>query len=86
MLDIIEFIWYFLQKNPYKKPPKMSFIHFMFLKLIKTTKKCLICWNLLGVFMKKVLIKNSKFILYSLYFLKIFQNHPKMFTSFEFIR
>ena len=47
----------------------MSFIHFMSLKLlIKTTQKCLIFWNLLGVFINKVLIKNSKFFLYCLFF------------------
>ena len=58
MLDIMEFI--------------MSFIHFMSLNLIKTTQKCLIFWSLLGVPINKVLIKNSKFILHSRYFLEIF--------------
>ena len=64
----------------------MSFIHFMSLKFIKTTQKCIIFWNLLGVFIKKVLIKNSKFILHSLYFLESFRNHRKMFAIFDFIR
>ena len=57
----------------------------MSLKPIKTTQKCLIFWNLLGVLINKVLIKNSKFILHSLYFLKTFRNHPKIFAIFEFI-
>ena len=60
----------------------MSFIHFMSFKLIKTTQKCLIFCNLLGVLINKVLIKNSKFILHSLHFLKIFKNHPKIFFRF----
>ena len=69
MLDIMEFIWQFLQKNAYEKSKKMSFIHFMPLKpLIKTTQKCLIFWNLLGIFINKVLVKKSKFMLYSLFF------------------
>ena len=63
----------------------MSFIHFMSLKLAKTAQKCLIFWNLLGALINKVLIKNSKFIFYSLYFLEIFRNQPKMFAIFEFI-
>ena len=64
----------------------MSFIHFMSLKLIKTTQKCLIFWNLLGVLINKVLIKKSKFILHSFYFLQMFRNHPKMFAIFKLIR
>ena len=52
----------------------MSFIHFMPLKLIKTTPKCLIFSNLLSVLINKVLIKNSKFI-FQIYFLEIFRNH-----------
>ena len=67
------------------KNSNMPFIHFMSLKLIKTTQKCLIFWNLLGVVINKVLTKKSKFILYSLYFLGIFRNHPT-FAIFEFIR
>ena len=63
----------------------MSFIHFMLFKLIKTTQKCLIFRDLLGVLINKVLIKNSKFIIHSLYFLKIFRNHSKIFVIFEFI-
>ena len=51
----------------------MSFIHIMSLKPIKTTQKCLIFWNLLGALTNKVLIKNSKFILHSLYFLEVFK-------------
>ena len=39
MLDIMEFIKKFFQKNAYKK--FLSFIHFMSLKIIKTTQKCL---------------------------------------------
>ena len=58
----------------------------MSLKFIKTTKKCLIFWNLLGVLINKVLVKNSKFILHSLYFIETFQNRPEMFAIFEFIR
>ena len=58
----------------------------MSLKFIKTTKKCLIFWNLLGVLINKVLVKNSKFILHSLYFIETFQNHPEMFAISEFIR
>ena len=42
----------------------------MFLKLIKTTQIQLIFWHLLGALINKVLIKDSKFILHSLYFLK----------------
>ena len=42
--------------------------------------------NLLGVLINNVLIKNSKFILHSLHFLKIFRNHPKIFAIFGFIR
>ena len=60
-------------------------IYFMSLKLIKTTQKCLIIWNLLGVLIHKVLIKNYKFIIHSLYLLEIFRNHPKMFAILEFI-
>ena len=58
----------------------------MSLKVIKTTQKRLIFWNLVGVFINKVLIKNSKFILRSLYLLEFFQNHPKIFAIFEAIR
>ena len=58
----------------------MSFIHFMSFKLIKTTRKCLIFWNLLRALINIVLIKNTKFILHSLYFLQIFRNHPKFFA------
>ena len=64
----------------------MSFIHFISLKFIKITQKCLIFWNLLDVLTNKVLMKNSKFILHSLHFIEIFQNHSKMFTIFEFIK
>ena len=38
----------------------MPFIHFMSLKLIKTTQKCVIFWNLFGALLNKVLMKNSK--------------------------
>ena len=64
----------------------MSFIHFISLKFIKITQKCLIFWNLLDVLTNKVLMKNSKFILHSLHFIEIFQSHSKMFTIFEFIK
>ena len=50
----------------------MSFIHFMPLKLIKTTQKCLIFWNLLGACINKVLIQNSKF-----FSLKFFETTQK---------
>ena len=60
-------------------------IHFISLKLIKTTQKCLMLWNLLGVLKIKVLIKNSIFILHSLFLLEIFRNHPKTFAIFKFI-
>ena len=40
----------------------MPFIYFMSLKLIKTTQKCLILWNSLGVLINIVLIK--KFQIY----------------------
>ena len=56
----------------------MSFIHFMSFKLIKTTQKCLIFWNLLGVLINKVLIKipNLSFIHFiSLKFLKTTQKY-----------
>ena len=62
----------------------MSFIHFLSLKLVKTFQKYLIFLNLLGVLRTKMFMKNSKFILYSLYFLEIFRNHPKIFAVFEF--
>ena len=39
---------------------------------------------ILGVFIKY--LKNSKFILHSLYFIEFFQNHPKRFSIFEIIR
>ena len=59
----------------------MSFIHFMSLELlIKMTQKCLIFWNLLGVFINKMLIK-----IRNLSFIDFFRNHPKMFSIFEFI-
>ena len=64
----------------------MSFIYFVSLKFIKTTRKCLIFWNLLGVLIKKVLIKNFKFILHALYLMEAFRNHLKIFAIFEFIR
>ena len=66
--------------------PNMSFIHFMSLKLLKTTQKCLIFWNFLGVSINKVLIKNSEFILHSFFSLEVFRNHPEMFAIFEFIK
>ena len=56
MLDLMEFI-----SNSYKKMLikilNKSFVHFMSWKLIKTTQKCLIFWNLLGVLINKVLVK-----------------------------
>ena len=73
----MEFIWQFIQKTPIKIP-SMFFIHFTSFKLVKTPKKCLIFWDLIGVPINKVLIKNSEFMLHSLYFLEMFQNHPKM--------
>ena len=48
--------------------------------LIKMTQKCLIFWNLLGVFINKMLIK-----IRNLSFIDFFRNHPKMFSIFEFI-
>ena len=56
------------------------------LNSLKVHQKCVIFWNLLGVLINEVLIRNSKFFLYSLYFLEMFRNHPKMFAIFEFIR
>ena len=56
----------------------MSFIHFMFFKLIKTTQKCLIFWNLLGALLKKSLkrIPNLSFIHFvSLKFFKTTQKY-----------
>ena len=61
-------------------------LHFMSLKFIKTIQKCLIFWNLLGALKNKVLIKNTGFILHSLYFLEIFRNRPKMFAILEFVK
>ena len=55
----------------------MSFIRFMSFKLIKTAQKCLLVWNLLGVLINKVRIKNSRFILHLLYFLKTFSKPLK---------
>ena len=57
----------------------MSFIQFMSLKLIKTTQKCLMFWDLFGALINKVFKEKSKFILHSLSCLQIFQNHPNMF-------
>ena len=56
----------------------------MHLKLIKTTQKCLIFWNLLGILINKVLIKNSKFILHSLYLLKMILKPRKEICYFQF--
>ena len=56
----------------------------MHLKLIKTTQKCLIFWNLLGILINKVLIKNSKFILHSLYLLKMILRPRKEICYFQF--
>ena len=64
----------------------MFLIYFISLKLIKTIQKCLIVWNLLGALINIVLIKNSAFILFSFFFLDIFQNQPNMFAILEFIR
>ena len=44
MLNIMEFIREFLQKNA-SKIPYLSFIYFMSMKLIKITQKCLLFWN-----------------------------------------
>ena len=60
----------------------MSFID---LKSLKLTQKYLIFWNLLGVLISEVFMKEFKFILHSVYFLDFFRNHPKMFAIFEFI-
>ena len=60
----------------------MSFIHFMSLKLIKTTQKCLIFWNVLCVFfLHKAHLENSKVIILSPYFLEISQT-PKTVCYF----
>ena len=56
----------------------------MHLKLIKATQKCLIFWNLLGILINKVPIKNSKFILHSLYLLKMFLKPRKEICYFQF--
>ena len=64
----------------------MSIIHFMSLELVKTTQKCLVFRNLLGVFINKMILNKSKFIFHLLYFLEIFRNDPKIFAIFEFIR
>ena len=68
------------------KIQNLSFIHLTSFKFIETTQKCLIFWNSLGVLTNKVLIKSSKFVLHSIYFLEIFWNPPKMIDIFEFIR
>ena len=83
MLDSSQVV---LTKKCLQKIPNLSYINFMSLKFIKTTQKCLVFWNLLGVLKNKVLMKSSKFDPHSIYFLKIFRNHPKMFHIFEFIR
>ena len=64
----------------------MFFIHFISLKLIKTSQNWLIFSNLLGALINKVLMKASKFIVHSLYLLETFRNQPKMFAIFHFIR
>ena len=64
----------------------MFFIHFISLKLIKTSQNWLIFSNLLGALINKVLMKASKFIVHSLYLLEAFRNQPKMFAIFDFIR
>ena len=55
---IMEYIRWFLQKYAYKKIPNIFFIHLMSFKPIKTTQKCFIFWNLLGVLISEVLYKN----------------------------
>ena len=75
MLDVMEFVWQFLQKKMLIKNPT-----FMSLKLIKTTQNCLIFLNLLSVLINKALIKKSKFILH---FLDIFWNHSKVLAIFK---
>ena len=81
-----EIFYVALKKKLLKKIPNLSFIRVMTLNFIKTTLKCLISWNLLGALINNVLLKSSKIVLDSLYFLEIFRNHPKVFNIFEFIR
>ena len=70
----MEFVRYFLQKSAYKKICNMLFNHFISLKLIKTTQKYLILWNLLGVLISKVFMKSfihfiSPYSLYQIVFI-----------------
>ena len=64
----------------------MSFIHFMLLKLIKTTQKWLIFWYLSDVLIKISAYKKIEICPSFTLFLKIFRNQPRMFAIFEFIR
>ena len=80
MLDIVELIWYFLQKNAYKKSQSCPSFTLCPWNSLKPPK------NAQYFGMKRLLIKTSKFILNSLYFLEFFQNHPKMFAIFEIVR
>ena len=80
MLDIVELIWYFLQKNAYKKSQSCPSFTLCPWNSLKPPK------NAQYFGMKRLLIKNSKFILNSLYFLEFFQNHAKMFAIFEIVR
>ena len=77
MLDIVEQIWYFLQKNAYKKSQSCPSFTLCLWNSLKPPK------NAQYFGMKKLLIKNSKFILNPLYFLEFFQNHPKIFWYFR---
>ena len=71
----MEFIKWFFQKMLIKNVKYV--LHSLYAlkthpKTTKTTQKCLIFWNLLGVLINKVLIK--------------IPNLSKMFAIFEFIR
>ena len=61
-------------------------IYFMSLKLIKNHPKILVILQFIRCSYNKSAYKNSKFILHSVYFLEIFQKHPKLFAIFEFVR
>ena len=61
----------------------MFLIYFISLKLIKTIQKCLIVWDLLGALINNVLIKNSKFILFSFFFPWYFSKPSKNVCYFR---
>ena len=64
----------------------MPFIYLMSLKLIKTTQKCLIVWNLLGALINKVFIKvpNLSFIRFISF--KFFETRQKRLLFSNLLR